>query len=114
MAQRIGHGCAQPGCTAIVSGSAYCERHRPAQVDERESAAARGYDRRWRRLRRMYLAEHPLCEDPYNVHGDRVETATEVDHVVPLRRGGTNDFNNLQALCKSCHSRKTAQEQYNG
>ena len=35
----------------------------------------------------------------------------EVDHVVPLARGG-DPFNpaNLQALCRSCHFAKTAAE----
>lgn len=41
----------------------------------------------------------------------RVEPATEVDHVVPIRRGGARlDPANLQALCKRCHSRKTMAE----
>ena len=29
-----------------------------------------------------------------------------VDHVVPMVRGGTNDIDNLQTLCKSCNSKK--------
>lgn len=31
----------------------------------------------------------------------------DVDHVVPLYRGGTNDRTNLQALCRNCHGNKT-------
>ncbi|WP_366141808.1 HNH endonuclease signature motif containing protein, partial [Propionivibrio sp.] len=34
--------------------------------------------------------------------------ATDVDHIVPIRRGGTNKHENLQPLCHACHSRKTA------
>lgn len=29
-----------------------------------------------------------------------------IDHVIPLSRGGRNDFSNLQALCGDCNSRK--------
>ena len=29
----------------------------------------------------------------------------EVDHVVPLARGGTNDVSNLALRCRSCHRR---------
>ncbi len=31
----------------------------------------------------------------------------EVDHKIPLYKGGTNDIQNLQALCRNCHGRKT-------
>ena len=40
----------------------------------------------------------------------RVTPAQKVDHIVPLERGGTHDKANLQALCKPCHSSKTARE----
>ena len=32
----------------------------------------------------------------------------EVDHIVPLAKGGTNAPGNLQLLCKSCHGTKDA------
>jgi len=31
----------------------------------------------------------------------------EIDHIIPLYKGGTNDVNNLQALCRNCHGKKT-------
>lgn len=31
----------------------------------------------------------------------------EIDHIVALCNGGTDDVNNLQALCPNCHSTKT-------
>ncbi len=34
----------------------------------------------------------------------------EVDHIKPLYQGGTNDLHNLQALCRNCHGRKTAED----
>ena len=30
-----------------------------------------------------------------------------VDHIVPLSKGGSSEFHNLQTLCKSCHEKKT-------
>lgn len=32
----------------------------------------------------------------------------EVDHIVPLRKGGTNDPANLALRCRSCHGLKDA------
>ena len=69
----------------------------------RGSTAQRGYGGAWQRKRRAYLAAHPVCvscEQPAN----------EVDHVIPLSRGGPDDESNYQALCKPCHSAKTARE----
>jgi 5-methylcytosine-specific restriction endonuclease McrA len=34
----------------------------------------------------------------------------EVDHVLALYRGGSNDLDNLEALCPNCHRRKTTFE----
>ena len=34
----------------------------------------------------------------------------ETDHVVPLHRGGKDEWSNLQSLCKECHASKTARE----
>jgi 5-methylcytosine-specific restriction protein A len=36
--------------------------------------------------------------------------ATDVDHITPKRLGGRDDMANLQALCHSCHTRKTMRE----
>jgi hypothetical protein len=34
----------------------------------------------------------------------------EVDHVIALHNGGTNEVNNLVALCRDCHGKKTAMD----
>jgi 5-methylcytosine-specific restriction protein A len=63
----------------------------------------RGRKGQERRLR--WLARHPLC-----VHCQakgRVTLGTEVDHVVPLFRGGPDSTSNLQTLCRPCHGAKT-------
>ena len=34
----------------------------------------------------------------------------EVDHVIALHNGGSNELNNLVALCRNCHGKKTAMD----
>ena len=70
----------------------------------RGGASERGYDGLWQRFRMWFLRRHPLCADCLT------EWATDVHHVMALRDGGERlDEGNCQALCKTCHSRKTAQ-----
>ena len=40
--------------------------------------------------------------------------ADQVDHIIPVARGGTDDSDNLQAVCRSCHASKTASEAVHG
>lgn len=116
MPQRSKRPCRYPGCVELVRDGSYCEKHQKqtdAQYDQRRgSAASRGYGARWRKLRKMFLASHPLCGDPFGHHAEenRLVPATEVDHIKPKQQGGTDRWENLQALCKPCHSLKTAGE----
>ena len=88
-------------------------REQHPRPSRRPSSSAMGYDGRWRKLRVWFLKRHPLCVCCKSK--GRVEPATEVDHIVPLRWGGARlDVGNLQALCKRCHSRKSAREQGGG
>jgi 5-methylcytosine-specific restriction protein A len=40
----------------------------------------------------------------------RIRPATEVDHIMPKSRGGTDDLGNLAAICSDCHNAKTQRE----
>jgi 5-methylcytosine-specific restriction enzyme A len=76
----------------------------------RGSASKQGYGQRWRKLAKWFKSKNPLCADPFGVHDNLPVPGTEVDHIIPRSRGGTDDESNLQCLCASCHSRKTAAE----
>lgn len=112
MPQRAGSACTRPGCAGIVrAGVCTVCGPRKAQRDanydrERGSAASRGYDRRWQRLRLMYLRANPFCADCTT--SQKTTQATEVHHKVAKRDGGQDEWNNLESLCKSCHSKRTA------
>lgn len=69
----------------------------------RESAAKRGYGRRWQAYRERFLREHPLCA--MHLEQGRTVPASVVDHKVP-HKGDHKLFwdpKNHQALCKTCH-----------
>lgn len=58
----------------------------------------------WYRLRYWQLKRSPVCE--FCKEKGIVEPANTVDHIAP-HKGDVNKFfdrNNLQSLCKSCHS----------
>ena len=44
---------------------------------------------------------------------DDLDETLEIDHVIPLFLGGTNDLDNLAALCPKCHRKKSNQEREN-
>ena len=39
-----------------------------------------------------------------------LDNTYEVDHITALYKGGTNELNNLEALCRNCHGKKTFME----
>ena len=65
---------------------------------------------RWQRLRRLKLAEHPLCQACLQV--GRIEPATVVDHHTPVTAGGEAfpALDLLASLCMPCHNRKSCAE----
>ena len=65
--------------------------------------------RRWKQLRLLHLAEHPLCVVCL-VEG-KTEPARVVDHIKPINWGGRPwDRANLQSLCDRHHNQKNARE----
>lgn len=96
--------CKHPGCPELTDNN-FCDKHK--NLHARRSAKERGYDSRWRTARKRFLKENPLCLECFK--DNRLVEATVVDHIIP-HRGDKNlfwDETNWQALCKSCHDRKT-------
>lgn len=110
--------CRHPGCPALLTTPGYCDAHRAA-VHRDYGRARRTFDTErtfyqsaaWRAVRAAFLRAHPLCGE-CTARGRNV-ASTVADHVVPLKDGGARfDWSNLQALCVSCHNRKTAREMH--
>lgn len=111
MPYKFSHPCFVKNCFRLARpGEQFCEEHRK-QFDrdynkkQRLEGKSRDYwsSSEWRKIRKIQLKKHPVCV----ICGERAE---EVDHIISVRRGGNNSPDNLQSLCKTCHSRKTAKE----
>lgn len=116
MPKKAKKACRYGNCAALTdSASGYCaihekiilrDRNRNYNKFGRTPEAKKRYGCQWRKIRAAFLALNPLCE---MCRRQGIFTAAnEVHHVKPLADGGTNDFENLMALCKSCHSKITA------
>jgi 5-methylcytosine-specific restriction protein A len=85
------------------------ERERKALIDQgRPSAAERGYDAAWRKVRKQFLEANPRCCEPEC--GARSEQA---DHVLSVRdRPDLRlSWSNLRPYCTPHHSARTARDQ---
>jgi len=96
--------CRAIGCAAVVHRGGYCDKHTSARPKPKRKE---GYTDRftwtWRKVSRQVRLEEPFCR----VCG---RVSEQVDHIIPVTEGGDNDRENLQALCTSCHSKKTRRE----
>lgn len=70
----------------------------PAGRDRTRTAA-------WRRVRLVILQrDSGIC------HVCRQPGANEVDHIIPVAEGGTDEATNLAAIHRVCHRKKTGAE----
>jgi 5-methylcytosine-specific restriction protein A len=100
-----GRACGWPGCHRLAdrSGDSHCSVHRFLRDARR---GTHNYGPSWTFIRERVLVEEPWCR--LCAAADKRTPATQVDHILPKRDGGTDDRKNLRPLCHSCHSRRTA------
>jgi 5-methylcytosine-specific restriction protein A len=72
---------------------------RPLRIEQSRSRGGA-----WTRLATLHKACNPQCA----VCGDIMNLQS--DHIVPLHKGGTSAWSNIQSLCAPCHARKSAQD----
>ena len=102
--------CSYSGCPELTfSPTGYCEQHRKKRHKEytkynRDPDESKYYkSKAWKQLRAAQLFTAPNCK----ICG---QSATVADHIRPRKSGGTDALDNLQSLCNSCASIKTAKQ----
>jgi len=104
--------CKYPLCPNLTD-SRFCEQHKQTEARrydryQRDPESAKRYGREWRLIRAAFLSANPLCEMCKS--DGRLTPATLVHHRRKLTDGGSNDWENLQALCQSHHSQLHAEQ----
>lgn len=105
--------CTAVGCPVIVDTPGRCAEHRREADRRRGGGGERGSTARWKRFRKRYLAEHPVCECGPDCCPDGCwRLAVDVDHIDGTGRNGPRayDESNLMPMAHECHSRKTARQ----
>lgn len=75
---------------------------------KKEKIHLRVSGRALQKMRKRIMQEQPLCVmcDSLGI----VTQGAELDHILPLYKGGDNNDSNLQMLCIECHKKKTAED----
>lgn len=58
------------------------------------------------------VREYVFQRDGFRCRGcgkSSTEVQLQIDHIIPIAQGGSNDISNLQTLCKTCNRRKKDQ-----
>lgn len=105
MPTRAPRRCTSAGCPLQAVHDGRCGHHphppRRSTQAPRPSSYQQGYDAAWVKISKRIRLQRPVCETP--------TCGAPSEHVDHIDGDNTNHEEwNLQALCHSCHSRKTA------
>jgi len=86
------------------------QRQQPVVFVDENGSVKQRFKRSVSESKKRFVAarQNWLCEKC----GNMLQATYEIDHIVRLDRGGSNDISNLSALCVSCHKNKTLQENF--
>ncbi|WP_443062943.1 HNH endonuclease [Streptomyces sp. NBC_00440] len=97
--------CLRQGCLTPTVRDGRCGDHQTRKGWNRTSIRNASRPRDWHRRRSRVLVRDRFTCQQCGSHKD-----LEVDHIVPVARGGSWEPDNLWVLCKPCHKRKTYSE----
>jgi 5-methylcytosine-specific restriction protein A len=117
---RAGHICGTLDCTRIVAhGTRYCDDHAQPRYQQQRTERTESARRTGTRRFNQHIRPAVLRRDGYicqlNIEGVCVSRGEplpadqlEADHIIECAHGGSDDLDNLRAVCRPCHRRRTA------
>lgn len=117
MPQRALRPCNKAGCDKLTRDKdGYCDDHKYVMEEKlaakrrrfdknRGSSYSRGYDHKWRKLRKYKIERDPLCEECKE--NGKLVPADEVHHIEPIKERPDLRLKlfNLKSLCIDCHNK---------
>lgn len=95
--------CLRHGCTSKTTRDGRCAAHQLPRRSWDRTSPRNGS----RPADAASLRSRALARDGFACQACGSRSDLEVDHTVPISRGGTWELANLLTLCKPCHKRKT-------
>ena len=78
------------------------------EIDEQIKMVRKQYSEVQKRI--IAYNQHWMCVGEKCNGQVQLSANWNLDHIIPLFQGGSNDFTNLQILCSDCHAIKTQKE----
>ncbi|MFI5877545.1 HNH endonuclease [Streptomyces sp. NPDC051445] len=102
--------CYVRGCTKRTTYRGRCPEHAPPAWETVSARnRLRGPEQRvWDRV----VRPRALVRDGFACVLCGAREGLEVDHVVPVSRGGSWTLENAQTLCQACHTEKSARDRH--
>jgi 5-methylcytosine-specific restriction protein A len=94
--------CLTAGCPSKTFRDGRCREHQVRKPWQNTSARNQSRPGNWPSIRARVLAR-----DRFACQSCGKRSELEVDHIVPVARGGSWELDNLWTLCKPCHGAKT-------
>ncbi|MFJ3084377.1 HNH endonuclease [Streptomyces halstedii] len=94
--------CLSQRCTTKTFRDGRCQEHQTRKAWQNTSARNQSRPGNWPSIRAMVLARDGFACQMCGKRSD-----LEVDHIIPVAKGGSWEMDNLHVLCSVCHKGKT-------